>query len=90
MYTLDEMEKKYNEEKPDRSFIQKENHVLPSSLIKRSKILPITAIFPPDTRTAGMARESPVELSQPPDKDHLERHGKSNKTQLTTPHNSSI
>ncbi|KAG5572055.1 hypothetical protein H5410_061821 [Solanum commersonii] len=36
-----------------------------------------------------MAREPPVELSQPPDKDHLERHGKSNKTQLATPHNSS-
>ncbi|KAG5613680.1 hypothetical protein H5410_013504 [Solanum commersonii] len=56
---------------------------------KRSKILPITAIFPPDTCTAGMAREPPVELSQPPDKDHLERYGKSNKTQLATPHNSS-
>ncbi|KAH0709370.1 hypothetical protein KY284_010797 [Solanum tuberosum] len=36
-----------------------------------------------------MAREPPVELSRPPDEDQLERHGKSNKTHLATPHNSS-
>jgi len=36
-----------------------------------------------------MAREPPVELSRPPDEDQLERHCKSNKTHLATPHNSS-
>ncbi|WMV45632.1 hypothetical protein MTR67_039017 [Solanum verrucosum] len=36
-----------------------------------------------------MAREPPMELSRPPDEEQLERHGKSNKTHLATPHNSS-
>ncbi|KAH0655533.1 hypothetical protein KY285_030415 [Solanum tuberosum] len=36
-----------------------------------------------------MAREPPMELPRPPDIDQPERHGKSNKTQLAMPHNSS-
>ncbi|KAH0639356.1 hypothetical protein KY285_035942 [Solanum tuberosum] len=36
-----------------------------------------------------MAREPPAELPRPPDKDQPERHGKSNKSHQTKPHNSS-
>ncbi|KAH0652853.1 hypothetical protein KY289_030531 [Solanum tuberosum] len=36
-----------------------------------------------------MALEPPMELPRPPDIDQPERHGKSNKTQPATPHNSS-
>uniref|UniRef100_M1DIN8 Uncharacterized protein n=1 Tax=Solanum tuberosum TaxID=4113 RepID=M1DIN8_SOLTU len=37
-------------------------------------------------RTAGMSREPPVELSQPPDQCQSERHDNDNKPQLLTPH----